>query len=188
MTRHTTKPSSSTATHRPPSLFNRPRLFTGLGALGLGVLLYLLDRPAGRTYFIPQFLAEALQPDGGTGLFGALGQQLPTFLHTFALCLLTAALLRVGWRGALGICGGWLLIDAAFEIGQHQRIAPVLARWTPDWFTHIPVLDNTASYFLHGRFDPLDLLSIFLGAAAAFVLILVTRRFDPPGDGTADGV
>ena len=188
MTRHLSKPLSSTATHRPPSLFNRPRLFTGLAALALGALLYLLERPAGRTYFIPRSLAEALQPAGGAGLFGELGQQLPTFLHTFALCLLTAALLHVSWRGALGICSAWLTTDALFELGQQTTAAEWLARHVPAWFQRVPLLDNTAGYFLHGRFDPLDLLSIFLGALTAFVLILATRRFDPSGGGRADGV
>lgn len=188
MTQHLLKPSPTTTPNLPRNLFNHPRLFTGLGALALGTLLYLLDRPAERTYFIPQFLADALQPDGGAGLFGGLGQQLPTFLHTFAFCLLTAALLRVGVRGSLAICSGWLMIDAAFEIGQHPDIAPVLARWTPDWFSAIPVLDNTAGYFLNGRFDPYDLISIVVGAVLALPLILATRRFDPPGDSAADNV
>jgi len=113
---------------------------------------------------------------------------IPSFLHTFALCLLTAALLRVGWRGALGICSAWLVTDGLFELGQQPMAAEWLARHMPAWFQHVPLLNNTASYFLHGRFDPLDLLSIFLGAAAAFVLILATRRFDPSGGGTAAGV
>ena len=164
-------------------LFNRPRLLTGLAALVLGSLFYLLSRPAERTYFIPQYLADSLQPKGGADLLGVLGQQFPTFVHTFALCLLTAALLRVGLRGALAICGGWLLVDAAFEIGQHPDIAPVLVRWIPAWFRHVPLLDNTAAYFLNGRFDPLDLASIVAGAALALPLILATRRFDPPDAG-----
>ncbi len=167
---------------RRPLLFNLPRLFTGLAALGLGVLYYLLERSAERTYFIPQFLADALQSGGGGSVLGALGQQLPTLAHTFALCLLTAALLPVGRRGALAICAGWLAVDAAFEVGQHPRIAPWLAQRVPDWFAGVPVLENTASYFLHGRFDPLDLASIVLGALLALPVILATRRYDPPGD------
>ncbi len=180
MTLHIPKPSPSTAPNSSRPLFNRPRLFTGLAALALGALLYLLDRPAERTYFIPQFLADAVQPDGGAGLFGGLGQQLPTFLHTFALCLLTAALLRVGWRGALGICAAWLTTDALFELGQLPGAAEWLAQHMPAWFSHVPLLDNAAGYFLHGRFDPLDLLSIATGAVLALPLILATRRFDPP--------
>lgn len=160
-------------------LFNLPRLALGASALLLGVWVYAADRPAARTYFLP----EGLDLHPGGALFGPLGQHLPTLLHVLGFCLLTAALLRVGWRGALAICGGWLLVDGLFEIGQHEAIAPVLARWTPDWFAHVPVLENTASYFLRGRFDPLDLASIALGAALALALILVTRRFDPPEPG-----
>ncbi len=184
-----TSKSAASATPQPSrKLFNRPRFFAGLTALGLGSLLYLLDRPVDRTYFIPQFLADAAQPNGGASLFGSLGQQLPTFLHVFAFCLLTAALLRVGVRGSIAICSGWLIIDAAFEIGQHPDIAPVLAQWMPDWFSAAPVLENTAGYFLHGRFDPYDLVSIAAGALLALPLILATRRFDPSRDSTTNGV
>ncbi len=161
------------------NLVNLPRLTIGLASLGLGVLVYLLDRPAERTYLIPDVLGHSMQ--GSAGLFGPLGQQLPTFLHTFAFCLLTAALLRVGWRGALGICTAWLSVDALFELGQRGDLAAWIARHVPGWFQHVPVLDNTASYFLRGRFDPLDLASIVLGAALALPVILATRRFDPPG-------
>jgi len=157
--------------------FNPARLYLGLAALALGVLVYALDRPAARTYFLPDDLDLPAQLHGS---FGALGQHLPTFLHVLAFCLLTAALLRVGRRGALAISAGWLLVDGAFEIGQHPAVAPTLARWTPAWFDRVPVLDNTAGYFLAGRFDPLDLASIAAGAALALPLILVTRRYDPP--------
>lgn len=170
---------------RPPIHFNTVQLTIGIAALAVGVLVYALDRPAGQTYFIPDTFNIS------TGLhsaFGALGNHLPTFFHTFSFCLITAALLNVRTTGALVICTSWLIVDAAFEIGQHADIAPLLIKRIPEWFSHLPVLENTASYFLHGRFDPLDLLSIVLGAAAAFVLILATRRFDPSSGGAANGV
>lgn len=165
---------------RHATLFNRPRLLLGLGALALGVLVYVLDRPAAAIYFLPDTLHV---PTHLRGAFGLAGQHLPTFLHVFAFCLLTASLLRVGRRGALLISGGWGLLDAAFEAGQHEAIAPALARWTPDWFDRVPVLENTAAYFLNGRFDPLDLASIVAGALLALPVILATRRFDPPAGG-----
>lgn len=158
-------------------IINLPRLALGISALLLGSLIYALDRPARLTYFLPETLSLH-QPMHST--FGSLGQHLPTFLHVFAFCLLTASLLRVGMRGSLAICGGWLALDGAFEIGQHPDIAPLLARWTPDWFSALPVLDNTAGYFLRGHFDPRDLLSIVAGAMLALPVILATRRFDPP--------
>ncbi|MCF6211357.1 MAG: hypothetical protein L3K24_11985 [Gammaproteobacteria bacterium] len=90
------------------------------------------------------------------------------------------------------ICTSWLMVDAAFEIGQHTDIAPLLAKQVPEWFNRLPILKNTAGYFLHGNFDPLDLLSLSLslslGALMAFVLILATRRFAFSGDGATDGV
>jgi len=165
--------------------FNIVQLTIGIAALAIGVLVYALDRPAGQTYFIPDTLNIS------TGLhsaFGALGNHLPTFFHTLSFCLITAALLNVRTTGALVICTSWLIVDAAFEIGQHADIAPLLINRIPEWFSRLPVLENTASYFLHGRFDPLDLLSILLGALTAFVLILATRRFGPSGDGSADNV
>ena len=80
------------------------------------------------------------------------------------------------------------MADPACEIGQHTDIAPLLAKQLPEWFNRLPILENTAGYFLHGNFDPLDLLSIFLGALTAFVLTLATRRFAFSGDDTTDSV
>jgi len=156
--------------------FNRVRLLLGLTSLGFGVLVYAFDRPADQVYFLPDALHV---PEQLQGSFGLLGQHLPTFLHVLAFCLLTAAFLPVKTRGALVICSTWLLIDAAFEAAQHAAIAPWAVRALPDWFARVPVLENTAAYFRNGRFDPIDLLSIGLGALLGLLLILVTRRFDP---------
>ena len=143
-------------------------------ALGLGVLLYILDRPAGHTYFLP----EALSLFSTTPrVFGALGNQLPTFLHALAFCLITSGILGCGRRGALFVCLFWLSVDAAFEIGQYPSLAGEITTLIPDWFAAVPLLDNTESYFTQGRFDPADLASILLGAVCAYFLIrfLVAR-------------
>jgi len=157
--------------------FNVPRLLTGLTALAVGALFYLLERPAGQTYFLPEQLG---QPSAGAPFLGPLGHHLPTFLHTFAFSLLTAALLRVQWRGALIVCTGWLITESLFEVGQAQPVAEWIAEILPAGFDGIPVLENIDDYFLQGRFDPVDLLSIALGAAAALPVMLMTRRYDPP--------
>ncbi len=46
----------------------------------------------------------------------------------------------------------------------------------PPWFTHVPILDKTDSYFLQGTFDPWDLMAIAMGALAAYVAIQKTER------------
>jgi hypothetical protein len=143
-------------------------VFIGVLALGLGVAVYVLDRSSGQTYFLPDALSLH---SGHSSVFGKLGDHLPTFLHVFAFCLISSGILNGTRRGMLMICLFWLFIDAAFEIGQHPSVSKIIIPMIPDFFFDIPVLDNTANYFAQGRFDPVDLLSIFLGAACAYLLM-----------------
>lgn len=143
-------------------------MLLGAGVLGLGMLVYILDRPAGTTYFLPEVIS--LFPTTPR-VFGTVGNQLPTFLHVLAFCLITSGVLGCGRRGALFVCLFWLTIDAAFEIGQQPSVASELIAHIPGWFAAVPILSNTANYFSRGRFDPADLASIVLGAVCAYFLI-----------------
>ena len=72
--------------------------------LAIGVFVYLLDRPSTSVYLVPDSweLGKSLPP-----VFGAIGDQLPTFAHTFAFTLLTSAVLEP-WRwSAVIACSGW---------------------------------------------------------------------------------
>lgn len=149
--------------------FPWPQIYLALAALGLGVLVYVVDRPPGATA-LPESIT-LFQPT--VRFFGAVGQSLPAFAHVFAFSVLTAALLGGGRRAAITVCTGWFLVDAAFELGQHPAINAELAKLIPSWFEAIPILDRTDELFRYGTFDPLDLLSIALGAFAAYV---VTQR------------
>ena len=153
---------------------NRAQVVLALGVLILGTAVYFLDRPWQQTIFVPGDLSLFhLTP----AVFGFIGQSLPTFAHVFAFCLLTAALLAGGKKAAMTVCLGWFLVDVAFELGQHSALAPALSTLTPPWFAHLPILDQTASYFLDGTFDPLDLLAIASGALAAYVVIQRSTRW-----------
>lgn len=144
----------------------------GLAALVLGALVYVLDRPA--QSFLSQGLSlAALTPN----VFGVVGHTLPTLVHVFGFCLLTAALLAGGKKTALAVCLGWFLVEAAFELGQHPALAPALPALIPSWFGDLPILNTTGSYFIYGTFDPLDLLAIAFGALAAYVVIQRTSRW-----------
>jgi len=131
-------------------------------ALLLGVAVYGLDRPPGSAAFLPAAWSLA----GSARPFGALAGQLPEFLHVFAFSLLTAAWLPATWRAAWSACASWWLIDSLFELGQHPKLAPLLAAATSG-LQGIPLLEHTPGYFIHGVFDPLDLAAIALGALAA---------------------
>ena len=147
----------------------------GLSALVVGVLVYLIDRDPTLVPFFSGFsLYGLLSP-----VFGAQGLSLPTFTHVFALSLLTVAVLGCGRVAALGVCLSWLVIDLAFEAAQHPAIATRLSTAIdvgPAWLS---VLEPVQRYASYGTYDALDVLSIFLGACLAYVLIqLVTGSSD----------
>ena len=137
-----------------------------LAALGLGALVYLIDRPPGLTA-LPESIT-LFQPTAR--FFGALGQSLPAFAHVFGFSLLTIALVGGGRGMTIAACTGWFLVDIAFELGQYPAIATRLASLTPSWFEAIPILNRTDDFFRYGTFDPLDLTFITFGALAAYVV------------------
>jgi hypothetical protein len=135
-------------------------------ALGIGVLIYVFDRQAQYVYFLPAWLS-AYNAHGG--VFGLLGNYLPTFIHVYAFILLTVVVAGLSGTRVLPVCFFWFAIDSLFEVAQWGPVARWLAVHTPDWFEGIPFLENTSAYFLHGTFDVLDLLSIALGTLAAWL-------------------
>ena len=139
-------------------------------ALLLGVAVYGLDRPPGSAWFLPAAWSLA----GSARPLGVIAGQLPEFLHVFAFSLLTAALLPETRRAAWSACATWWLIDSLFELGQHPKLAPLLATATGG-LRGIPLLEHTPGYFTHGVFDPLDLLAIATGALAAALCIQWVR-------------
>lgn len=143
-------------------------------ALSLGLLVYVLDRAPGSAYLLPRML----QFGGATWtIFGAIGGCLPSFFHTFAFSLLTSLALGSTRRALYFGCGSWWVIGTLFEIGQHPAIRGPLTATFPDWFNHWPLFDHLAGYFLHGTFDPFDLLATAVGAiAAGFVLNIYLRQ------------
>ena len=138
---------------------------TALAVLALGVLVYVLDRPVGTAYFLPPSLSFA---KGQHSWFGSWGGRLPEFAHVYAFILLTVAVSP--WpKRLLLVCVLWWVLATMAEIGQHPAVAPHVVAFVPHWFHRVPVLDNTASYFVHGTFDPWDIVVIVLGAVSAYV-------------------
>ena len=134
-----------TLTQRPSAVF-----LSGLLVLAAGVLVYSLDRPTETVLFLPTALSLHA---GQAHLPPFLGGPLPTFLHTVAFGLMTAAFLRPGPKGWLAASAGWVVVNMVFELAQH-----------PEFAVH-------TGLGLPGFFDPLDLLAAMLGGVAAFLLL-----------------
>ena len=143
----------------------------GVAALMIGVLVYLADRSPSH----PGLLPAAWALDGGP-LFGSLGAWLPSFVHPFAFALLGAALQPPRAAPVYGGCLGWWLVNVAFEVGQHPRIAPTLVDALGGAGADSAPARALANYFAQGRFDAGDLLAATLGALAAAALLRAAHR------------
>jgi len=156
-------------------MFKKPSVLHALIAiiaLFLGLQVYLYDRQPEHVYFLFHHFSLA---HGHHSLFGVLGNYLPSFVHVYAFILLTVAVAGLSNARLIGTCAAWFVVASLFEVAQHPVISPIIAAAVPAWFARVPILDNTAAYFLNGTFDPLDMLSIVLGTIAACVTILPTR-------------
>ncbi len=149
------------------------QISAAIGALCIGVLVYVLDRQAEFVYFLSGWPSLDSVPGG---FFGSIGNYLPTFVHVYAFILLTVVVAVPAISKLVPVCLAWFAIDSLFELAQLNPIAQWIGSHTPMWFSGIPFLDNTADYFLSGTFDMLDLLSIATGALAAYLTIVISTR------------
>ena len=152
-------------------------LLAGL-ALVLGLLVYLADRRASGAMLLPR--AAAL----GTGpLFAAAGAWLPSFIHPFAVSLLSAAALPRRDGPAYGAVVAWWAVDLTFELGQLPQFStPIAQALQASLGSHEPA-QALSRFLLYGRFDPADVMALTAGAmAAAGVLRQLYRwenRYEP---------
>jgi hypothetical protein len=127
-------------------------------ALLAGVAFYWVSRSTGSALFLSLLPPSPEGPVPAT--FVRWLGWLPTFSHVFAFALLTY--LALGRRHLLLACLLWVAVNALFELGQALPADTV--RLLPDFL-------NLHTYFIHGVFDPLDLLACAAGGGAAWVLI-----------------
>jgi hypothetical protein len=86
---------------------------------------------------------------------------LPTLLHTAAFALLSLAVVAPWPRLATAVCSAWFVIESAFEILQ----IPAVGR-----LAGLSALEPGSSLlraYLHGTFDPMDILAAGAGALLA---------------------
>ena len=146
----------------------RNMLAIAIGALSAGVVFYALGRRHDHVYLLRDWLPR---DNLSIGFFGGIGDSLPTFIHVYAFILLTAVVAAPPVNKIVHVCAAWFAFDGLLEVAQIHSIARWISAHTPDWFSGIPFLENTADYFLFGTFDVLDLLSIAAGTLAAYITV-----------------
>jgi hypothetical protein len=154
---------------------NIGQLLIGLSVLLFGMLFYYFSRSAEHTYFLKILSVNPQTHKFLSPVFVTLANSLPTFIHVFAFSLMMAAFVASQKGGYAIVCLAWFIIDVFFELGQGfgDIIIPII----PGWFSNYLFLENAGDYFLHGRFDYLDLLSIALGALSAYMLLIITTNY-----------
>ena len=156
------------------SRLSKLQVLIGLAALLIGALVYVVDRAPDETYFVYATGVNISLHNILPNVFGPIGHSLPAFIHVFAFALVTAGVISCGKRGWLIICLSWFLIDSAFEFGQKYSAAT--AKYIPDTFADIPILENTKAFFLRGTFDVHDFVAIAMGAITAYAVLSATKK------------
>lgn len=146
------------------------RLFAcGCLALAVGILVYVIARPAGTIPYLPHFGHFAPLPVPMSAAVGSL----PTFSHAVAFSLLLAALLGTSRRRQLFACAAWTSIELLFEVAQH----PVARGWLFNRADSLIRMSPAIERYLQGStFDVEDLLAAVLGGILAAALVVASRR------------
>jgi hypothetical protein len=146
-------------------------LLIALLVFSFGVLVYVFDRTPDYVYFLPEWLSlKTVFAD----VFGSVGGWFPSFAHVFTFILLTLAL--VPYARPSIVSAGWFVLESLLELGQIKPIAEWIFIHTYDWCPGVPVLENTAYYFLNGTFDNKDLLAIGAGTLLAYITFITIRK------------
>ncbi|MCX5810092.1 MAG: hypothetical protein NTX36_12100 [Proteobacteria bacterium] len=132
-----------------------------------GLDFYLFCRKGGIPYFQRQLSDLGFNPPIQTSWTGQLAGAFPAFIHPFAFSLIGMGLLSNTRKSRVLICLIFFLMNLFFEIGQKYKI--VFIKFIPQWFSSIPILENTRGFFLKGTFAVDDLIGITLGSLSAFV-------------------
>ncbi len=141
-------------------------------ALVAGTCVYLLDRDWASTLFLAPF---ASWQTGHAGLFGALGGNLPSFFHAYALASLLIILLgRIPHARGIG-ASLWFAMAAALEYLQADQLEALLAgaasvASTPGF------LASTHAYIDNGHYDPGDIVAAAVGCALAWAVSFVLEE------------
>lgn len=141
-------------------------------AFAIGTGVYLFDRSWSSVLFLAPL---AGWQSGSIGLFGGIGESLPSLTHAYAFALLVIVVLGP-WRWAR-LVGAltWLLFACGLECLQSPAFRAIFA----------PVHSASASladggpfidFMINGRFDAVDIAATVAGVLAAYTVSSVLEK------------
>ena len=130
-----------------------------LASLFLGIYLYYFERNG----FL---IFDSVQSLKILDIFGPIGNNLPSFLHSFSFSLLTVLIIGFKKKWIIYSSVFWFIIELIFELGQMQIIANKLIALglTPNGFL--------GRFFYYGKFDIMDVLASFIGVILSLLICL----------------
>jgi hypothetical protein len=141
-------------------------------ALVAGTCVYLLDRDWASTLFLAPF--DGWQA-GQADLFGALGGNLPSFFHAYALASLLIILLgRIPHARPIG-ASLWFATAAVLECLQADQLKTLLGSTTAIAGTP-GFLASIRAYIDNGHYDAGDIVAAAVGCAAAWAVSFVLEE------------
>ena len=138
-----------------------PLFVLGTLWLLLGIVVYVVARPPGTVYFsaqIPNFSGELSHQ------WRLLLGPVPTFAHTLAFSLMSAALVSMH-RNRMLACLVWACVEILFEFAQHPSVSAWLLSHRYQSSSHV------LRYLNRGTFDLYDVMAAVAGAALAAAII-----------------
>ncbi len=137
------------------------KLLLAFLALALGLMIYLLDRPANTILFL-QWLPYHINNSFSLGI---PGDNLPSFAHTYAFTLIISAAITIKART---VALSWLAIECFFELIQSSFISTHMSIYANSDSSLLVLVSN---YCVNGTFDGLDIVAITLGSLLAYFTI-----------------
>ena len=145
--------------------------FYALATLVVGILVYVIDRPADDVYFL-RIASRYME-----GSYGQLHDSLPSFLHALAFSLAMIGAVTARTPGTIAqICGAWWLLEGLLEVIQSDSVGGGLSQLLPAGITSVPFLEALPSYMAAGTFDVADLIAAGFGCTLAFFTGISLRK------------
>lgn len=133
-----------------------------------GAAVYSLTQDAGGyTWFQPLLLQVHLAAFPLQQISAAF----PTFAQTVALALVCVWVAGCSKEGAAGVCGGWMVLEIAYQYAQRSDVSSWIIPMLPPFFRIWP-LSLSTQYLGRGTFSTDNVVAAIFGGLVAYLVVV----------------